>query len=162
MPNLITEWTCLSLWILWLSTHFCECAEKCCPIWEWNPGPSAYRADALPTKLLGQLSIQCPPCFNVLLASNSLSCTCPVVTPSDTQHAIFALLWAPQCSTCWQSLSLLVIVFWDRKMHILLQRSETSTVSHICTIIVHLKSFQAKESIVLLYWPGVVHLFSSA
>ena len=39
---------------------------------------------------------------NVLLVSKGPSQTQRVVTPSDTQYTIFALLWAPQCSTVWQ------------------------------------------------------------
>ena len=54
-----------------------------------NPG--SYRADALPTELLGHLRIQCPQCLNVLLVSHGPSPTCRVTEPSHTQHAIFAL-----------------------------------------------------------------------
>ena len=32
---------------------FCVCAKKSCTSLELNPGPSAYRLDALPTELSG-------------------------------------------------------------------------------------------------------------
>ena len=47
------------------------CTEKPRPSWELNPGPSAFRADALPTELSGQLRIQCPRCPSVLLTQVS-------------------------------------------------------------------------------------------
>ena len=106
------------------------------PARNFNPGPSAYRADALTTELLGQLRIPCPWCLSVLLVSNDQSPTHWVVTPSDTIHSIFALFWAPQCSTAWQLLCLLVIVYCDCNMHLLFEKSETFNISHICTIIV--------------------------
>ena len=80
---------------------FCVGAKKHCPSWELNPGPSAYKVGALTTRLSGQLRIQCP---HVLLVSDGPSPTRQVATPSDTQHAIFALFWEPQCCTCWQLL----------------------------------------------------------
>ena len=62
-----------------------------CPSWKLNPGPSAFRADTLPTELLEQMRIQCLQCPNVLLVSYDLSPTGHVATPFYTQHAIFAL-----------------------------------------------------------------------
>ena len=114
MPNLTTEELCLLLWICeyWIP-YFGVCAGKHCPSWELNPGSSIFRADALPTELWGQLRIQRPWCPSVLLVRDGLSPTHWVATPSDTQHAIFALFWAPQCSAFWQLLCLFAIEFCD-------------------------------------------------
>ena len=114
LPDLTTKELCLLLWILWvLNSHFWCVCQKCCPSWELNPGPSAF--SALPTELPRQLRIKCSQCHTVLLVSDSLSPIHQVCTPSDTQHAFFALCWAPQCTTCWLLLCLLVIVFCDCK-----------------------------------------------
>ena len=61
---LTTEVPCLPRWIFWVTKYpfWCVCAKTPCPSWELKPGPSTFRADALPTDLSGQLRIQCPWC----------------------------------------------------------------------------------------------------
>ena len=65
MPNLTSEESSE------FRKHFGECAEKHCHSWELNAGPSAFRAEALPTELSGQLIFQCTQCPSVLLVSKS-------------------------------------------------------------------------------------------
>ena len=121
---------------------FCVCAEKCCPSWELNPGPSTCRVDALPTELSGQLRIQCPQCPRVLLVSDGPS----PLTGCWHQHTI--LFWATQCSTGEQVRCLLVIVFCvcNTLSSILNLRNNTNCTFEVYLFVisslVHLASFK--------------------
>ena len=89
MPNLTTAGTCLP-------SEFCEVPILVCVPKSTAAAGNWTQDLPLLGLMLYQLSyrdsrIQCPWCPHVLLVSHGLSLIHQVATPSDTQHAIFAL-----------------------------------------------------------------------
>ena len=111
MPNFITDDTCLLLRPFMSNYTSSVCVLKStAPAGNWTQdfpltGWMLYQLNY-------QLNDQCSQCPNILFVSDGLSPNSWVATPSNTQHTIFALFWAPQSSTCCQLLCLLVIVFF--------------------------------------------------